>query len=115
MDRAKDDITVNVKQISELQTKLAHDSSTRAELSAALEDLQAELEGVRYTSTEEIESLQHELQIIQHIRNEQEVEIDELRQSLSTSSSEQVRYTYSICYYQHHPVIGIVVINTAYV
>ena len=90
MDRAKEDIAANLKQRSELQSKLAYDSSARAELSAALEELQAELDGVRYTSAEEIESLQHELQIMQHIRQEQEIEIDKLRQALIKASSEQV-------------------------
>eukprot|EP01036_Dinobryon_divergens_P028550 gene28550-37508_t len=89
LDRAKEDIAANLKQISELQSKLAYDSSARAELSAALEELQAELDGVRYTSAEEIESLQHELQIMQHIRQEQEIEIDKLRQALIKASSEQ--------------------------
>ena len=95
--RAKDETAANLKQMSDLQSellnlqsKLAHESSARIEVSAAFEELQAELDGLKDSSTEEIASLQHELEIMHHIRQEQEIVIDELRNLLTESSSEQV-------------------------
>ena len=77
-------------EVLNLQSKLAHESSARIEVSAAFEELQAELDGLKDSSTEEIASLQHELEIMHHIRQEQEIVIDELRNLLTESSSEQV-------------------------